>query len=167
MGMIDLKRLADGGDGAFVQGVAVADEALNVTTWVLGPHRRLPEMAFSRSVAAYLVLEGALRIELDGETHVVETGQLLSVGKRVRHRALNATDEPTRVVVMRAPGRPRLEDPGIGRVECPACAGLMPLEKGDRAGDRFVCIDCGYVMTLVNSEGGLRPARLEPESANV
>lgn len=173
MEKVDLKKLAAGTlaerssrDDAFAMGVVASSGNLAVVTWTLGPHRRMPEMVFPRSEAAYLVLEGSLSIMVDEETHALEAGELLSIGKHVRHRSENAGDVWVRVLLMRGPGPVRFEDLGVGRIECPVCASLVALEKGDRANDRVVCGDCSYVMTLEENEGLLRPATFMPEPSD-
>ena len=173
MDKVDLKNLVAGsrgggscGDDAFAMGVVASSSNLAVVTWALGPGRRMPETAFARSEVAYLVLEGGLRVMVDDEAHFLEAGQLLSIGRHVSHRCENVGDVRVRVLVMRAPGPVRLEDLGVGRIQCPLCGSIAGLEKGDRADDRVVCSDCSYVMTLEESEGLLQPARFVPESAD-
>lgn len=163
METVDLQKLASLDEGEFASDVASSSENMVALVWVLSPHHSMPELTFSRSDVLYLVLEGALHVMVDRQCHRLEIGQALSVARQVCHQSRNSGDGPVRVVLVRTPGPVRLEKVGLGRVECPICAAALPLQKGDRAEDRFVCNDCGFVMTLEEHEGFLRPARFEPE----
>ncbi len=162
MDVVDLKKLVGNDETGFSSRMVVAAGELSVVVWALGPHRRMPELTFSRAEVAYLVLEGVLRVLVDDRTRVVECGQVVNVERGVHHQLSNTTDSRVCVVVMRAPGPACVKDISIGKVVCPVCAAAAPVEKGDRAGDRFVCRDCGYVMTLEDVEGLLRPGKCEP-----
>ena len=160
---VDLNKLVLSDQTAFVSAVATSSETLTVLTWVLGPHRLMPQLTFSRDDVVYLVLEGSMHVRVDRKCHQVDTGQAFSVLKQVRHQPHNNGDGPVRVAVIRTPGPVKLENFGLVRLECPICAAQLPLQKGDRADDRFVCSECDFVMTLKEHEGHLRPAPFEPE----
>jgi len=167
METIDLRKLVGPDEGAFVSVVVGGSETMVVLTWALGPRRRMPELTFSRSDVLYLVLEGTLHVVVGGpdadRDHQVQTGQALVVPKQTAHRLHNQEEELVRVVLVRTPGPARFEDLGLGRIECPVCLAALPIEKGDRSGDRFVCSDCAFRMKLDEHEGLLRPTPFEPE----
>ena len=160
---VDLNKLVLSDDASFVSEVATLSDGLSVLTWVLGPHRSMPELRYAREDAVYLVLEGTLHVRVDRKCHRVDRGQVLGIDTQVRHQSHNRDDGPVRVVIMRAPGLVLPENFGVPRIECPVCAATLPVEKGDRAGDRFVCMACDFGMLLEEHEGQLRPARFEPE----
>lgn len=164
MDTVDLKKLVSSSRNGFAHGVALAGETLTVVAWTVPGRRRMPELVFSRSDATYLVLEGTAHVLMAGEPCPLQTGQLLSLPRGVAHQVLNPDDPNARVLLIRAPGRARVEDLGIGRVECPLCACVTPVEKGDRPGDRFVCNDCTCVIRLEDKDGRLHPADLELDS---
>ena len=159
----DLHKPALSDDADFVCDVATVSESLSVLTWVLEAGRSMPELRYACEDAVYLVLEGTLHVRVDRKCRQVDRGQVLSIDRQVSHQPYNSGDTPVRVVVMRAPGRVLPENFGVARIECPICAATRPLEKGDRAGDRVVCLDCDFVMVLEEHDRQLRPARFVPE----
>ena len=160
METVDLKKLVGVQEGAFCSGVAADSGEMTVLVWLLGARACLPELKFTRSEVVYMVLEGSLSVLIEKHHHQVDSGQLLAVSRQKAHQPRNNGDRPARIVVMRTPGPLKLEDVTLGRVDCPVCAAGIPVEKGDRVGDHFVCSDCGFVITLEEHEGLLRPAGL-------
>ena len=164
METVDLKRLSKGSEeDGFSCRLILSGEDLAFVIWTLGPRRRMPELVFSRGQSVYHVLEGSIRLQSGDQSRRLDEGQLLGIERGVSHQCSNPSDSPACVLLVRSPGPVRVDDIGVGKAVCQICAGSTPVEKGDRAGDRFVCRDCGCVMVLQDVQGVLRPAKFEPE----
>jgi uncharacterized cupin superfamily protein len=63
--------------------------AFGLNLVVLAPRQRGRIHAHERQEEVYLVLEGALTLGVEGEEHVLETGQLVRVAPSVRRQLIN------------------------------------------------------------------------------
>jgi quercetin dioxygenase-like cupin family protein/ribosome-associated toxin RatA of RatAB toxin-antitoxin module len=95
----------------------------------LAPGEAVAEHYHPYSQECLFVVEGELRIDLDGAPTIVGTDQAVLIPRGVRHRVVNVTDEAARAVFFLSPLAPR---PDLGHVdtesreEAAAVAGARP-----------------------------------------
>jgi mannose-6-phosphate isomerase-like protein (cupin superfamily) len=84
--------------------------AFGLNMIVLEPRQRGRIHAHERQEEVYLVLEGLLTLGVEGEEHVVETGQLVRVGPSVRRQLINRGSERLVMLALGGEGEHRGRD---------------------------------------------------------
>jgi uncharacterized cupin superfamily protein len=105
---------------------------LGVTTMGLNLMRLRPGQrgrihAHARQEEVYLVLEGTLTLELEGEAHALQAGELARVAPEVRRRLSNRGREPVAVLALGG-AEPHEGRDGTAFASWDATEGRPPLE---------------------------------------
>ncbi|MFB6153176.1 MAG: cupin domain-containing protein [Halodesulfurarchaeum sp.] len=122
---------------------AVGAETFGFNLYVADPGERLPwgTHRHPNHEELFYVVEGALEVEVEGETVPVSSGEALFIPMDVSNMARAVGEDPARVLAV---GAPKEADDSIIEEACPSCG-----EVSDRThrveGDAYVleCTACG------------------------